>query len=237
MYTLPKSYRLFYNQIKQIINATPSHRFFRAIDLSITVWLFFRSLNHLAMFFSNFEYDFWRYDYAAAYGYYFPKDYNLILEIIIVDALLFGILSQYLLCYSSPDCMAWRLLNELVLVNVDIYLNCTTSDKITKAKRSKGNIAHSRCKLKRVSFLKKINIFAKFKRFFNKWWFLKNVNLDQMMQTNLKFLPNLNLNSRVWICLTLDVLELYYPPFVLTYSKLKLLEFKYCLTNMCLVFI
>lgn len=228
MLSLPKSYRLFYYQIKQIINVTPSHRFLRAFDLSITVWLFFRSLNHLAMFLSNFEYEFWRFDYFAAYGYYFPKDYNLILEIIIVDALLFGIFSQYLLCYSSPDCMAWKFLNDLVLVNVDIYLNCTTSEQIIKAKRSKekGNIADSRYKLKRVSFLKRINIFAKFKRFFNKWWFLKNVNLDQMMQTNLKFLPNLNLNSRVWLCLALDVIELYFPLFVLTYSKLKLLALK-----------
>lgn len=214
MLTLPKRYRLFHHQTSQRIRVTPSYRFWRAFNLSLTVWLFTRVLNHLGMFLSNFAYPFWRFDYFAAYGYYFPREYNLILAIIIGNALLFGIFSQALLFYSSPDCLAWQLINDLVLVNFDIYLACTASKGSIKAKRCKNT--------ENIAFLERINIFVKLKRFFKQWWLLENVNLNQMMATSLKFLPNLNLNSRIWLCLTLDGIELYYPLFILIYSKLKI---------------
>src|SRR5699024_8799507 len=92
MMTIPKPLRIYHNQIEQIIKNSKFNRYYRTFDIACYAYLFIRMLNHLAVFITNGQYEYWKFDYYSAYGIRYPREYNSILAIIITNALLFGLL-------------------------------------------------------------------------------------------------------------------------------------------------
>lgn len=219
----PKCVRLYYHQIRAIVNAKkfPSKlwKIHRHLNLCCYVYLLLRMGNHLVMFASQFQYPFWKVDYYAAYAYHYPSEYNATLALIINNAIVFGIICQLLLYYSDVDSFAWAEMADLVVGNVDIYFNCLNTVK--HISNSSFNL-HNDDKLTfrpKMSFLCHTKAFNYLKTMFNYWWNFHHVDKAKLMQSSLVFFPNLNLDSRIWLLRLLDSIELYYPIFIIIYGK------------------
>lgn len=223
---LPKKFRFYYHHIKFIVNNKQSFsklaKLHCYLNLACYLYLFLRVVNHLAMFASNFRYGFWKVDYYAAYGYYYPNEYNATLALIINNAVIFGIICQLILYFSDIEVFAWKEMSDLVVLNVDNYFDCIKN--VHTKKESFKIFANNKLTNFQLAFLSNIKTWSTLKTFLHNWWSFSHINKNKLINLRLVFFPNLNLESRIWLLRLLDCVELYYPIFIFTYSKQKIFQ-------------
>lgn len=205
--TLPRGY---YQEIKDLFLSSRQRAPQRICDLILFLGLAFRFANHLVMFYGNFSYELWRFDYLAAFGYRYPNDYNLVLCFILFIVIIFGSIAQSMMYFSSTELLALKLYYDIIVRNTDIYLDCI---------RNQDDVAHRR-KIREQRLSRKFEQFGiprKAVQPFSScwarlavWFYMEHIDTNILMKNRLKYVPNLSVNSRTWLLLGLDILEIVY---------------------------
>lgn len=205
--TLPRGY---YQELKDLVLNSRQRAPQRICDLIIYLVLAFRLANHLVMFYGNFTYELWRFDYLAAFGYHYPNDYNLVLCFIFFIIVIFGSIAQGIMYFTSTELLAWKLYHDIIVRNTDIYLDCIREQDDVANRRK---IREQRLSRKFEQFgipRKAVQPFSSCWAKLAVWFYMEHIDTNMLMKNRLKYVPNLSVYSRTWLLVGLDFLEIIY---------------------------
>ena len=232
--------RLYYSQVRAIIRGSRYDLRQQTFDRVCYAYLLFRCTHIFIMFWTDFRYPVYYVDYYAEFGHRYPTEFNSIIAFVITMAVIFGTFAQRLLYTTPTHSLGWQLIADMVVRNIDIYHHCyvgfdNVENRHVTYSHSDLHEHHSyqwrqspspSTKCCDASWWQRL-LFGKNSWFHQArarhvtWWWLDHVDKERLMRHKLRYFPYLSLESRTWLLLTLDVIDLFeYPLFLSVYSEL-----------------